>query len=173
MPDLTNTARWIEFAPDLLGNRDNPRPFFFVLNGSLTKEQLKAISAAIGARSTVAELEPLPENPTDEQKATHEAAKKAHAEEARKALVLKYSKALSDYVKLGSEPLSFNSSPVKSLHDYLDFVSATLANIEAFMEPYHALLSVNSLGGTGDFFSGRLSGGFSSTARKSTQAAAR
>ncbi len=158
MPDLTNTVRWLEFLPDLLGNLDSPRPFFFKLNGSMSKEQLLALDAALEQRSTLPEL---PAEATPEQK-------KEYDEAARLEVVKKYARALEPYVKLGDEPLSFDSKPVASLHDYFEVVTRHLAGLELLFEPYRALVSANTLGVRGHFYSGRLSGGFTSTTSRNS-----
>lgn len=165
MPDLGNTVRWIDFEPDLLGNRSDPRPFYFRLHGSLSKVQLDALEDALAARSTVP---PLPKEPppSDEEKA-------AHNEATRVALVKKYAVALEPYVKFGDEPLAFDGMAVKTLHEYLDHVSKHLAGLPTFFEPYNALYDVNVLGGSSSFSSGRRSGGFTSTASRRSVGAGR
>lgn len=163
MPDLSNTVRWLEYEPDLLGNRESARPFYFRLHGSMSKAQMKALADALAARGSAPEPEKLPEKPTDEQRAEHEKAMEEYNELARATLVAKYASALEPFVKLGEEPLSFDGQPVDTLRAYFDFVTVHLAGLEAFFEPYRALLNVNTLGAASGFFSGRLSGGFTST----------
>lgn len=170
MPDLTNTVRWLEFLPDLLGNLDSPRPFYFKLNGSMSKEQLLALDAALGERSALPDLPELAKGANDERRAQHEVLRKERDEAARVEVTKKYARALEPYVRLGDEPLSFDSKAVVSLLDYFDTVTRHLAGLELLFEPYRALVNCNTLGVRGHFYSGRLSGGFTTTASRDSGA---
>lgn len=164
MADLTNTVRWVRYEPDLLGNRALERPFYFELNGSMSKEQMRALEEALDKPLVAAgELAPLQETPTDEQRAAHAEKLRALNEASRAAAVEKYAIALAPYVKLGAESLNISGRGITALRDYLDFVSANLTGFAAFFEPAQALKQVNTLDTQASFFSGRLSGGFTST----------
>jgi hypothetical protein len=152
--DLTNTVRWVPYVPDLLGNRDLESPFYFELNGSLSKEQLRAIDAELS--KAVPEPEELPADATDEQQAARE-------EQIRVSLVKARAAALSAFIKLGAEPLTIAGKRIETLEQYLDFVLVNIRGVDAFVEPMTALIDANRLSGRSTFFLGRLSGGFVST----------
>jgi len=50
---------------------------------------------------------------------------------------------------------------------YLEFITWKLSDLGAFLERGRALMDANTLGLQSVFFSGRLSGGFTSTTRRS------
>lgn len=155
MADLTNTVRWVRYEPDLLGNRALERPFYFELNGSMSKEQLSALQAELTKPLTA---QTLPENATDEQRL-------AADEETTKTAVARTAIALRPFVKLGSEPLTIGGEAIDSLEKYLDFALRKLPGMATFLEPSRALYEINTLDARASFFSGRLSGGFTSTTR--------
>lgn len=163
MPDLTNTVRWVEYVPDLLGNRDAPvtahgGPFYFLLHGSMSKEQLRALEDRIGER--IRTFEPLPDDATEEQKA-------ARAAEFEAEVVERYAQALEKFIRLGDEPLTVDGRRIDSLKAYLELtMGERLVGAGAFLEVVGALRAANTLSGQTSFSSGRLSGGFTSTGRR-------
>lgn len=157
MATLTGTVRWVAYVPDLLGNRDLETPFYVELNGSMSKEQMKALDAALTKPAPA--LEPLPNDATEEQQ-------KEHTEVMRAEIVERYAGALSSFVRFGAEPLNVDGKSIATVRDYLDFVSSSLVGWDAFMELATVLGNANRLSGQSPFFFGRLSGGFSSTTNR-------
>jgi hypothetical protein len=158
MPDLTNTTRWVEYVPDLLGNRACERPFYFEVSGSLSRAQLDALRAAVSKRSA---LDPPGEGATDE-------AVKAYREATRLELVARYATALEPFIRLGDEPLTVEGVAIKTLADYLDFATSKLTGLATFTEPWQALLAANTMDARTPFFSAQLSGGFTFTTGQNT-----
>jgi hypothetical protein len=154
MADLTGTTRWIQYAPDLLGNRELEAPFYFELNGSMSKEQLKALEQQLN--TSVPVPEPLPADAAPEQFA-------ARDEQIRMGAVKAQATALTPFIRFGAEPLNVGGEPIDTLEKFFDFASSKLSGLGAFLEPSRALFEVNVLGTRASFFSGRLSGGFIST----------
>lgn len=162
MPDLTNTVRWVEYAPDLLGNLDGDRPFYFLLNGSMSKEQLRAMNAALSAKVGPPKVAPLPDDATDEQKAAHAKA----MEDFEAAIIARDAAALEPFVRMGDEPLTVDGKRINSLREYFELVmSPRLVGLGAFMEVRQALVHANTMGPRVSFSSGRFSGGGTSTGR--------
>lgn len=157
MADLSNTTRWVRYEPDLRGNRELERPFYVLLNGSMSKAQLQNLTAALSTPLSHGELPP---NATKEQA-------DEYAESGRKALVKRQGDALRPFVKFGSEPLSIDGEAIDSLDKYLDYVSRSLVGHGAFFELSQALTDCNLLDTASSFFSGRLSGGFVGTGSRS------
>lgn len=154
MADLTNTHRWLSYAPDLLGNRELPSPFYFEVCASMSKEQLTTLRTELD--KPIHSLEPLPSDATTEQLA-------ARDEEIRAAMVVRQADVLEKYFKFGSEPLTIEGKAITTVREYLEFVTTKFAGLEPFLELSRALLSFNALSGAGSFFYGRFSGGFTST----------
>jgi len=175
MPDLSNTVRWVEYAPDLLGNREADKPFVFLLNGSMSKEQMRAMKDALAQPVGPPEPAPLPENATETQKAEHAKALQAHDAEVTKAIVKREADAVFPFVKFGDEPLTVDGRPITTLRDYLDFVATHLVSLGPLLEVRQALIEANTMGARVGFFSGRSSGGGTSTGRSRSkgQSAAR
>jgi hypothetical protein len=165
MPDLSNTVRWVEYAPDLLGNREAEKPFVFLLNGSMSKEQMRALKDALA--QPVGPPEP-PKDATDEQRAAYDA-------EVTKAIVKREADAVFPFVKFGDEPLTVDGKPITTVRDYLDFVATHLVGLGPLLEVRQALVEANTMGARVGFFSGRSSGGGTSTGRSRSkgQSAAR
>jgi hypothetical protein len=155
MANLTDTVRWVQYVPDLLGNRALERPFYFELNGSMSKEQMKATEVALTTPGPASELSD--DAPPEAVAARNEA--------SRAEAVTRYAKALEPYVRFGAEPLTVGGQPVTTLAGYFDFATSKLTGLAAFLEPGRALVEVNTLDSRASFFSGRLSGGFTSTTR--------
>lgn len=155
MPELnlTSVTRWQRYVPDLPGNREAKAPFYFELNASLTKEQLRAVRT---------KAEPLPE-----PIGAGQAPPPMDPEASRQARVKRYAEAFTPYVRLGAEPLKLDGADILTLEQYLDAMSR-LAFEGWFLEPGIALQHANSLGDLVGFFSERLSGGFTSTTAKSS-----
>lgn len=158
MADLTNTTRWLSYAPDLLGNRELKAPFYFEVCASLSKEQMSSLRAALDQPAHT--LEPLPDDATPEAVA-------ARDEEIRAALVTRTAAVLAPYFKFGTEPLTVDGKRIETLQQYLEFVTTKLTGLEAFLELSRALNAFNTLSGNGSFFYGRFSGGFISTTSQS------
>lgn len=167
MPDLSNTIRWVEYPPDLLGNLEDERPFYFLLHGSLSKAQMRSLREALSRKVGPEMPADLPEKATEEQKTAHAAELEAHAEAVTKAIVERDAEAMADYVQLGAEPLNVDGKQIKTLRDYLEFVMPPrLLGLGAYMEVQRALTAANTMEPRVSFSSGRHSGGSTSTGQK-------
>lgn len=154
MPDLTSTIRWVEYAPDLLGNKEADQPFYFLFHGSMSKAQINTLAAAMALPVSVPDL---PDGATAEQRTDHEAA-------VSQAIIERDSAALEPYVKLGREPLFVDGARIETLRGYFEFVMGPrLASASAYEEVRRALLLANMMDYRVSFSSGRLSGGSTST----------
>lgn len=154
MADLTGTMRWLQYPPDLFGNRSLERPFYFDVAASLSKEQMRVLKAALTAPA--AALEPLPVDATEEQR-------DARDETIRAEVVGRYAVAMEPFVKLGNEPLVIDGKRLGTLREYFDLVTTKVAGTGAFFEVSSALFDANTLSTDQLFRFGRPSGGFTST----------
>ena len=160
MADLTNTVRWVPYVPDLLGNRALERPFYFELNGSMSKEQIRALLDEL--KKPLPVMDELPSAATPEQLAAQE-------EQARQRTVKRQAEVLGPFIRFGPEALTIQGKPVTTLADYFDAVTLPpLERFDALFELSQALGDTNSLGARVSFSSGRLSGGFTSTTRRNS-----
>lgn len=169
MPDLTNTVRWVEYPPDLLGNLDAERPFYFLLNGSMSKEQMRAMKDALARECGPDPLPELAEDATEEQKAAHKDATEKWLEEVRQAVIARDAAALEPFIRFGDEPLTNEGKRITTLREYFELVtSPRLVGMGAFLEVRRALGAANTMEPRVSFSSGRSSGGGTSTGRKRT-----
>lgn len=167
MPDLSNTIRWVEYPPDLLGNLEAERPFYFLLHGSLSKAEVRALREATSRKVGPELPAELPEDATEEQRVARAAELEAHSEETRKAIVARDAAALEPYVKLGEEPLTVDGKRIATLRDYFELVmSPRLMGLNAYFEVQKALIAANTMEPRVSFSSGRSSGGSTSTGRR-------
>jgi len=138
MADLKRTYRWERYTPDLGDNREQPEGQRLELDvaSALTGEQLAQYDAAV--------------------RDAFEAAKQTPVE-----LPALLAAAFAPYVRLvGSHTVE--GKPVTNLGEYLGVVTS-LSGVYNLRELAQVVRDFNSVGGTGELFSQRHSGGLRTT----------
>ncbi len=158
MANLDNLIRWQRFEPDIGENRQQKRPFYVKLAVGLTKPDLKRLSEAVEDRSAPRADDAPPLTDDETQAALEQRAEKLAA-------------ALSEFVRLGDEPLTVNGEAIDTLPKLLKLYARIAGGSVAMLELSMALRWFNTAGGQTQLFFGRLSGGFASTEAEDQRAA--
>jgi hypothetical protein len=156
--NLDNLIRWQEFRPDIGENRRLKNPFFVKLAVGLTKPDLKRLAEAVDGSAATRPDDAPPLTDDETQAALEQRAEKLAA-------------ALSEFVRLGDEPLTVNGEAIDTLPKLLKLYARVAGGPVAMLELATALRWFNTAGGQTQLFFGRLSGGFASTEAEDQRAA--
>jgi hypothetical protein len=139
--------RWQRFAPDIGRNREMPEHERLVLEVAVGLSRTQLEKLRLGTRFV-----PTPaakgETPEDTEA-------RRSADDAR--VVEMWDQVLAPYVRIRGEH-TIDGKPIANLRAYLSAVPPVLG-----LDVYRALVHFNSLGGTEELFSARLSGGLPTT----------
>lgn len=169
MADLQLNRRWEPYAPKLDGNDELERPFLFELACGLTRKEMRELDDQVSQllkerHRAVLEGHGEPNKKWNDKKLREWS--EALAEKLLAAEIDVVTEVLGPFVRMGSEPLTIAGKPITTLRQYLEAV-AVVADQAALMEPLRALRQANSLNGEQVLFSGRHSGGGTTTPSRS------
>lgn len=154
MPDLKRMWRWHRWEPGLGGNLElePTKRFWLELAVGLSKVEKDALGQVRASA--------VPEGLEGDALAAAVKASEAEYEAA-------WIKNLEPFVRLGTEPLSVEGVPVKTLGDYVALLFRQPGLLD-WSELISTLMHLNGAAGATEVFAARLSGGSSGTARAST-----